>query len=834
MVVREAPGKHQGDALRPARWLILFLLGLVGAVARPSPGQVDLLQQMDRQAGVTGEIELKIESVGLGNAARPGEWAGIRLRMTDRGSTQREVLVRAVITDVDGDDAQYETVVTTNPGVGDQPVWLYARIPFDMPQTGGFVVSAFEAEETDDAANPVGFVASRPLGQTAYRWGQTAGRNTGILAVVGNTPGGLSGYTQRAQSMPDTDPLGHEVSVITTLSTAEALPDRWMGLAMVREIIWNGESPNNLRIEQVRALREWVERGGHLVVILPAVGQDWLALSNRELADILPRVEVTRLEAEPLRSLRPLLTDADPRLLSVPDVAVTVYTFAPMADSGAGEADRILNDASGRCVVVSRSVGVGAVTMIGLPGWHPALTGKGLPEADVFWHRVLGRRGKVATDEEFTDLNNRNQIPNSRTAWTVDGDISATIGKSGRSLAGVMLGLIVFIAYWIVAGPGGFALLKQRKLAHHAWVAFVGAAMVFTALSWGGATALRPKRVEVSHLSFLDHVYGQRVQRVRSWVSVLVPVYGDAEVWLESDDAAAAGGSRFVQAVAPWEPAQDAARGSFPDARDYAVDSRDPQRLTFPARATVKQLQLDWAGGMAWDSVRPQVAEGADPFRAVRFSEPGSSNALEGTLIHNLPGMLEDVEIFLFRRQVPVRASAAGGPLLTSANAWAIQPSSWEPGTVLDLSAVTINAQSTALHLAGGPLDTMVKGASDGLPTAGSRGQRLRWLAFFNLLGPPERNNNYQPAAVARREATHGLDLSRWSTRPCVIIIGTLRLEGQDAAPVPMGVATNGTVRKPYYSGPTVVRWVYPLPDDPPEVPVVTMPEAGVQPGAGS
>lgn len=26
-----------------------------------------------------------------------------------------------------------------------------------------------------------------------------------------------------------------------------------MGLAMVREIIWNGESPNNLRIEQVRA-----------------------------------------------------------------------------------------------------------------------------------------------------------------------------------------------------------------------------------------------------------------------------------------------------------------------------------------------------------------------------------------------------------------------------------------------------------------------------------------------------------------------------------------------------------------------------------------------------
>lgn len=153
---------------------------------------------------------------------------------------------------------------------------------------------------------------------------------------------------------------------------------------------------------------------------------------------------------------------------------------------------------------------------------------------------------------------------------------------------------------------------------------------------------------------------------------------------------------------------------------------------------------------------------------------------------------------------------------------------------MLDLSAVTIDAKSTALHLAGGPLDTMVKGASDGLPTAGSRGQRLRWLAFFNLLGPPERNNNFQPAAVARHEATHGLDLSRWSTHQCVIIIGTLRLEGAARRRCRWGWRPTGRSAKPYYSGPTVVRWVYPLPDDPPEVPVVTMPEAGVQPGAGS
>ena len=40
-------------------------------------------------------------------------------------------------------------------------------------------------------------------------------------------------------------------------------------------------------------------------------------------------------------------------------------------------------------------------------------------------------------------------------------------------------------------------------------------------------------------------------------------------------------------------------------------------------------------------------------------------------------------------------------------------------------------------------------------------------------------------APVARREATHAFDLSRWSTRPCVVIIGVLRGEaGEDLVAV--------------------------------------------------
>jgi hypothetical protein len=70
----------------------------------------------------------------------------------------------------------------------------------------------------------------------------------------------------------------------------------------------------------------------------------------------------------------------------------------------------------------------------------------------------------------------------------------------------------------------------------------------------------------------------------------------------------------------------------------------------------------------------------------------------------------------------------------------------------------------------------------------------------------------------------HGLDLSRWLTQPCVIVIGHLVQEDAGACPVPLTV--DGT--EIGSRGRTVVRWVYPLPPAPPR-----FAEPDSEPGAG-
>src|SRR5690606_16710727 len=99
---------------------------------------------------------------GVHGAARKGEYVGIRLEILDRGDRQREIVLRGTIPDADGDRAQYERTIATNPGQR-QETWLYLRLPFRFDGTmgGELVITAHAAVE---AAGEQEFRAGRRLG----------------------------------------------------------------------------------------------------------------------------------------------------------------------------------------------------------------------------------------------------------------------------------------------------------------------------------------------------------------------------------------------------------------------------------------------------------------------------------------------------------------------------------------------------------------------------------------------------------------------------------------------------------------------------------------------
>ncbi len=753
-------------------------------------------------------VELFDGEFGVGGQVRPGDWAGIRLRITDSAAEPRELLLRVAGSDPDGDTPMFESVVASSPGTS-RDAWVYVRLPSRLG--GSVLVTAYEAIATDDEQRP--YRAGERLGGALLRPRAVRDPTTGLYAVLNSRGGlGLTQYAVRAQN-EEASPLANERTEIVTQLGAEMLPDRWMGLEPFEVVVWGDADPLQLGTERPRAIMEWVARGGHLVIALPALAQEWTNPRSNPLAELLPRVTIQPVAPSyDLNRLGPLFMGREAREsegmdLSLPDASVVVRELVADPLAREREAIPILTDPDGRVLVSRRLVGQGMVTLIGIDFNARPFLRHSLPQAEVFWNRVLGRRGAYRSIAELTnqstEVGKLRAMTRDRQERWYDDDVGDEIATSGRSAAALLLGFIAFSLYWLVAGPLGYAVLKRYGLVRHAWLGYLAAGGVFTLLAWSGAIALRPKSVSARHLSIIDHVYEQPVQRARSWMSLLIPWYGDATVRVDSTEG-------FHNMVAPWSPRDGGATAVFPDARGYAIDARDPNTMSFPTRATVKQLDAIWTGEPLEDWRMPRPVLSADQQGEPTLTVDSNGRAV-GVLRHDLPGELTDVLIVTVRGQALVGSPSAEdvrGPMLFVSNA--ASRNAWAPGAELDLSTLD------AWEPFGLTLDRMVPDArgisvTDPDPLFGDLEDRLRALSFFHLLEPPVFTpENTRGGTLPRRWQTHGWDLSRWLSQPCVIVVGVLR---DSPMPVPM---TIGSGREIASRGTTLVRWVYPLEGNPP------------------
>lgn len=793
---------------------------------------------------------------GVGARVRPGEWTAFAFSVTDRATKSRNVLVRLDTLDIDGDHTFWSRSLSTTPGKASL-IWIYGRVPFTTDSGTLLTVSAHEAIEKD-ASGPDGVVrasidAGRRLGFTQFRIASLISPSSGMMLVIGGNRVGLDRYAERIGTFPWA-PTGHELTEVFHGVRPVELPDRSIGLRGFETIVWSGsaadEQPDRLGVPQAEALRTWVYEGGHLVILIPTVGQNWIRPPGtpvqsdpNPLADMMPKVIVTRRDGQNLDQYRSLLTWPKPipptddglaakpeRPVDLPSSAI-LHTFAAAPEAGPYDAMPILagpvnggQGGSGDVVVIRRLYGCGAVTLIGLDLTHPGLVGDAL-RADAFWNRVLGKRLELASMKELRDRK-VNFSSSREPSVNFDDAIDASIQRDGRSAGGLLLALVVFGAFWLVGGPISFFVLKKRGLAHHAWLAFVASIIVFTAISWTGASMLRQRNPDARFVAFLDHVYGQPNERARIWANLFLPSYGEQRV---SISEAVDPSGRWRPTLTPWEPPGGSGGwAAFPDVRGYSVDSRAPESIAFPSRSTEKRVQIDWAGPPKWSMPFPQapdsgpVALGSEITLARLETRVGGRDwALTGILKHDLPGALEDVQVLVITGLTTINPTTRSRGLVPADAAMYSVVGAWEPGKPLLLGDVTrpsgdkesepsLAAYMQKARPPKGSLSTSIA------PKVSFRANATKYftdLALFSMMGPPEYElNDYTSnQSLARRETSHTYDLSRWFTQPCVIIIGHLK---EAECPVPISVEGQPIATR----GHTVVRWVYPLPPHPPAV----------------
>src|SRR4051812_45690523 len=120
---------YKGHIRRPSPCWLLLLLALLAVAAGGGVGRVQFVP--GGPSPVRRGVKVDVESLGVGGMARAGDWCGIRLKIMDTGTKNRDLLIRVAGLDYDGDTPLVQRAIAGNPNVW-QSVWLYLRLPYSF------------------------------------------------------------------------------------------------------------------------------------------------------------------------------------------------------------------------------------------------------------------------------------------------------------------------------------------------------------------------------------------------------------------------------------------------------------------------------------------------------------------------------------------------------------------------------------------------------------------------------------------------------------------------------------------------------------------------------
>lgn len=619
-------------------------------------------------------VELTVDraNVGLGGVARAGDWVPAKMVLRNNTASPRAVVCQWEMDDPDGDVVRMKRTATLSPGRS-QDVWIYAHPALNAKLEQPWRFTVFDKEN--------GAVLARASAAT----GGTLSAHVRAIGVSGAIPRGLEVLRTDGDGHSGGSGIGgmnyglvtqHEANHYLTSLRPQMLPDRWFGMMTLQAYIWTpeeGGDPGSPTIspDTIKALREWVRRGGHLVVILPAA-EDWWTQSP--LADMLPGIELASRGDARIPSwlgFVPLGDDGKQRRIDLKQIK--------LKDGAEKKLAVLCRDELGVPLAVAGRYGFGRVTLIGVDITSPAIVKLGLPSGRRgIWNDVFNWRCDALSWKYLEDQAKEGTVyrPSARSVSELNGEQIDSVIDMHDTVGALLLGAsILFAVYWGLACPGSWYLLRRAGLERHSWLVFTGIACVFVLIAWVGALFARPGDARISHYSVIDLDAKTGQARIHSWATVFVPAHGLVKLDVETGDpsAAANGPSGTICAVGSMAEGQGT---TFLESQVYGADAGSPAAMEVPFRSTAKRVSIDWRGSV--DSLEWRAATTAPASSSTRRGISGTltqrGDFVEGTLTHDLPGALEDVRV--------VFPSETGEP-------WVTAVSTWRAGQPLDLKAVT-------------------------------------------------------------------------------------------------------------------------------------------------
>lgn len=795
--------------------MCLLLVTLVATHAGIASAQTLTTPQAKLAPTAGVEIQKDLSRLGIGQRVRPGVWTPLQISLNNPLSRAVEVRIELLVPDADQDVVHYQRVVTLTPQRADQTTWLYAVAP-----SGTDTASQWRVQVIDQSTQLLLDFQDIPIAERYLESRVTA------VGIVGKSLMGLEPYSSDATHQEQT-------LFIRGLSPA-SLPDRWYGLSMLSTIIWTPEvDPASTQVpaEFARALRQWVQRGGHLVIVLPMVGNNWPASA---MVDLLPTATERVVENVLPLFLGSITNAREPQTISM-------RVFEPQAGSGV-EAVLVNED---KVWGIAHQVGRGRVSMLGIDLTDARLARMGLPSAGVWtlWNDLFGWQGPALLPSYVNSQIDEGRMNRAdmRDSVSTGNFIAPRIAMRDTAAPSLLLAIALFVVYWVVAGPVQFVVFKQMKIVHHTWTGFVCLVLAFAAVAWGGAYILRPGHTQIRHVALLTATRGQPQAHIHAWLSLYVPTHGLVETRLGSDDLNSAGendsdNSRSANATssgnthnAIWSTgfASETQDHAFPDTRTYNINTAGPDVVSFAYRSTAKQLELDYMGELtanpltstttqkrvATDETSSQSSQNQSHDSTSSSTTQSQESSWDmpsgdlkivdgwpvGTLVHALPGNLQHVSV------IYCDGSRQSNGRLREPTYW-LYRDPWQPGAPLHFTGKPTNTQQLVTGSApiwSGRLTDLTRRFSND-----SRAERTELLSFFNMLPPPDYTDvSYTVDIHAyRREVGREFDLTSLARMKSLIIIGHL-----GSAPLPAPLTVDGQSVPSY--GDTIVRWIFPLHD---------------------